>query len=437
MGKELIEKAFNLFLKAIKPDEYEEVIILCDQALKLDPENTEAYYFKGRALLNLHNNKQALTQFESILNLAPNHIEAFHFKCETLISQGDYGAVIKSCSEVLKQEFKGNESIHARAFTIKARIALILGNYQEALEFCYLAIKLDPEEPLANYIRAQLYLTRGYYKEALQISEEAIKQPFYTPLAYVLKALILARLNKCQQALDLISENITTFYPIAIIAKAEIYLWENHPETTIKLCDEVLSVQPKNLQALSFKAKALIVKDQYKEADSCWQKIYTINPQWVDGWIVKSLITWESQNSKEAIKDSQKALKINPNHTGALSLIAELLISDNDCKTAIEYCDKALQINNQHSEAWAIKAEAYMLLSNYKLATQCYKKALEINSSDSKALLVEKTVAALQEGMYLSPFAAAYHAGFFKKVTPEQVQRFLQDSSQKKSCQIL
>ena len=58
----------------------EELVIAMDEVLKLDPENAEAYYERGKAHRRLGNFQQAIEDFSEAVRLNPNHAAAYNYR---------------------------------------------------------------------------------------------------------------------------------------------------------------------------------------------------------------------------------------------------------------------------------------------------------------------------------------------------------------------
>ena len=56
---------------------YQQVIDDLTQAIKLNPNNVEAYFNRGAAHLNLQNYQHAISDWTQTINLNPNHSDAY------------------------------------------------------------------------------------------------------------------------------------------------------------------------------------------------------------------------------------------------------------------------------------------------------------------------------------------------------------------------
>jgi len=74
--RELINKGRSLS----QLHRFEEAISNYDRALRIDPQNTDAYINKGLPLYNLGKNAEAITYFDKVLAVEPNNLLAASFK---------------------------------------------------------------------------------------------------------------------------------------------------------------------------------------------------------------------------------------------------------------------------------------------------------------------------------------------------------------------
>lgn len=65
----------NLAATDLKLHDYEDVRLSCNAAIKLDPNNTKAFYRRGIANIELKNYEMALDDFKMALKLSPNNRE--------------------------------------------------------------------------------------------------------------------------------------------------------------------------------------------------------------------------------------------------------------------------------------------------------------------------------------------------------------------------
>ncbi len=69
--------------------EFEKSLILCNEALTLNPEMSSAWFLRGFNNYNLENYKDAIVDFTVALNFNPNYAEAWFYRGKAKQQQGD------------------------------------------------------------------------------------------------------------------------------------------------------------------------------------------------------------------------------------------------------------------------------------------------------------------------------------------------------------
>ena len=124
---------------------FEDALEAYEQALRLDPNNAQAYTFKGMALSILGRNQEALTAFEQALRLDPNNAQAYRFKGVALINLGHNQEALTVLEQVLRLDPN-----NAQAYTSTGLALSNLGRNQEALTVLEQALRLDPNNAQAH-----------------------------------------------------------------------------------------------------------------------------------------------------------------------------------------------------------------------------------------------------------------------------------------------
>ena len=79
---------------------------LIDEAIKLDPNDADAWYNKGIALDNQGKYNEAIEAYDEAIRLDPKHAEAWNNKGNALYSQSKYNESIEAYDEAIKLDPK-------------------------------------------------------------------------------------------------------------------------------------------------------------------------------------------------------------------------------------------------------------------------------------------------------------------------------------------
>lgn len=110
-----------------------------NRAVKVDPENAEAYFWRGRVLMSINRYEEATPDFEMAVKLNPAHVDAYN----------NLGWLC------------------ARA-----------GNYHESISNLTKAIELKPDNGWAYYYRGRINKEIGEVRMAMKDAEEACRLGF-------------------------------------------------------------------------------------------------------------------------------------------------------------------------------------------------------------------------------------------------------------------
>lgn len=129
---------------------YDEALHDVDRALHLDPDNADTHYTRGVVCLekgDLHGATQAYTE---AVRLDPNHAKAYANR--GAIYAGTRGSWLSSLAFTLL-ELVGFDHPHKR-------------RYDQAIQDCDQAIRLDPKDAIAFYNRGRAYAQKREYHRA-------------------------------------------------------------------------------------------------------------------------------------------------------------------------------------------------------------------------------------------------------------------------------
>jgi len=215
------EKASKLFAN----EKYKELISYAEEILELNPNDENAFYYKGLAFLYQANYEIANYNFDKALEINPSHEDALDNKVVALFNI---------------------------AYRLNER-----DRYEQALPLLERALEIDPED-LNSLIEITFTLN------SLERNEEA--------LSYGNKAIMVY-----PEDFSLLNNKGTTLFQMADYEEA------------IKYFDMSLEINPENLFALFNKGTSLYELGRYEEARTYFDKALEIDPKDEDAQYFKRL----------------------------------------------------------------------------------------------------------------------------------------------------
>ncbi|MGD2250804.1 MAG: tetratricopeptide repeat protein [Candidatus Methanofastidiosia archaeon] len=266
---------------------YEEALQVFDGALKINPENAEAWYNKGVALGNLGKYEEEITCYDEALRINPQDAKAWYNKGVALGNLGKYEETIICYDEALRINPQ-----YAKAWYNKGVALGNLGKYEEEITCYDEALRINPQYAKAWLNKGVALGNLGKYEEEITCYDEILKiNPQYAK-AWYNKGVALGNLGKYEETIICYDEALR-------INPRILYAWYNKGvalgnlgkyEEEIICYDEALRINPHYVKAWSNKGVALGNLGKYEEEITCYDEILKINPQYVIAWYKKGAV---------------------------------------------------------------------------------------------------------------------------------------------------
>ncbi len=174
---------------------YDEELAAYEQAIRLDPNYAAAYHYKGVALHNLKRYDEALVAYEQAIRLDPNDAFAYHYKGVALDELKRYEEALTALDQAIRLDPNS-----ATAYENKGFALMNLKRYEEALVALDQAIRFDPNSAIAYDNKGWALSALKRYEEALATCEQAIHLDPNFAKAYDRKGWILSALKRNVEA---------------------------------------------------------------------------------------------------------------------------------------------------------------------------------------------------------------------------------------------
>ena len=192
-----------------------------DKAIRLNPNDAEAYYDRGLALNELGFRaeaeverlmaERAIEDFDAVIRLEPNWVKAYYIRGIIYgVRLGEYERAIENFDEVIRLNPRD-----ANAYLWRGKAYDALGEYERAIEDFDLVIYLLPEHkghplaPFPNYELVPAYNNRGFalynlgeYERAIDDFDEVIRINPRDAIAYLSRGKAYDALGEHQRAIQ-------------------------------------------------------------------------------------------------------------------------------------------------------------------------------------------------------------------------------------------
>ncbi|KAM3129404.1 hypothetical protein pb186bvf_018478 [Paramecium bursaria] len=177
---------------------YEESILMYDKVIQLNPENQDAYYFKGqnqfyligKCLLLLMRYEESIQMYNKVIQLKPDYQEAYYIKglCLQLLLR--YEEAIQMYNKVIQLNPENQDAYYFKGqnyFYLIGKCLQLLMRYEESIQMYNKVIQLNPEKQDAYYLKGQCLFKLQRFQESIPQYNKVIQlNPLYKE-AYITK----------------------------------------------------------------------------------------------------------------------------------------------------------------------------------------------------------------------------------------------------------
>ncbi|MEI0595478.1 tetratricopeptide repeat protein [Brachyspira pilosicoli] len=247
MTEELKSKIQKLILEK----KFEEAIKLCDEVIKKDNKDEDAYFYIGICKFDLKNYKESIKYFDKVIEINPSNENAYFNIALSKSNLKQYEEAIKYYDEFLKLN-TNDKYVYINIGVLKAN----LGRYEESIKDFYKVIEICPDSADAYF---NIGVSKAYskmYDESIIYFDKAIKINLYYEDAYFNRGISRIYLKRYEESIKdfnyvaKINSNFKNDFIIDIMNSLEMYpdiekifqllikneniiLWRNEPITNL------------------------------------------------------------------------------------------------------------------------------------------------------------------------------------------------------------
>ncbi len=190
---------------------YDKAIQSFNEVIKLQPNNAEAYNYRGDSYSRKRSFNAAMIDLNNAIKISPDYYAAYNNRGYAYSRQGEYDLAIADFDIVIKQFENGSIRLrrYARfAYNCTGFAYFCKGDLELAIENCSRAIKLDGSYSTAYNYRGLIYAAQKDYNQAINDHSTAIYHNEGYALSYNLRGLAHAGNGAYQEALKDYNEAI-------------------------------------------------------------------------------------------------------------------------------------------------------------------------------------------------------------------------------------
>src|SRR5712692_2470152 len=299
-----------------------------------EPETAETLVRKAAALVATGNYEAALVGFVEALRLDGDYLPALQGKARCQERLNQHAGALETYRRILAKDRRNVDSLRA-----VARLHMEERHWRECLESVEDLLRLRPNEAAALEMKGDALTNLGRRPEALAAYEEAasldpenenlsqkIEEARVDVPGLLSRALIASASGNYPQALGLF-DDILEVEPSnvnALIGKAVAYRRSGKPQEALNCLDLVLGVQPNNASAMLNRGNILQELGELEPALDGYDRLTQLYPNDEEAWAAQGDVFVKMGRDDDALRAYTEALKLSPGDEGIQRHILEL-----------------------------------------------------------------------------------------------------------------
>ncbi|XP_062863091.1 uncharacterized protein ttc6 isoform X2 [Trichomycterus rosablanca] len=397
-------------------------------AVKMNPENADAYYQRGLCRMRLQYSK-SVEDFDRALFINPDFFQVYLSLASFYGSKGQYSKAVLNCNEAIRIQPKS-----VRALLYRGALKFYLKMYKGALKDLTTAIEIDNTCSFAHYNRGVCYQQLQEYELALQdystvlhlpsqkeinfrvlinralvyvdLSDhysalqdfkaaskkaDAIEPPLDATIYHAL-GVCYHRLGQLQEAVDAYNEALTLnpFLLDAYIGRGNVFVDYSHVDTNKQAQRDFLTAL--HLNPLCFSARIglaykLQVLGQFQRAWNQFTVAIKVNSKCWSAYEGRAIVNLQMGNNFAAFQDINNALKCSPHSDQLLTNRGVINQFMGDKASAMRDYQNAISLNPRCTVSFFNAANLFFYNRQFEQACEYYSRAIELDRNDESALL--------------------------------------------------
>ncbi|MBS1763336.1 MAG: tetratricopeptide repeat protein [Bacteroidetes bacterium] len=248
-------------------------------------------------------------------------------------------------------------------------------------------IASDSTNPRLYFDRANAYYQKSMFDKAYFDMAKVMAIDSLNPEYMMLYSDLSFRMNKVKASRDVLLKvrEINPNNYEAAFKLAEIFLYTNNQDLSLKYLDTVLQKDARNTKALLMKGFNLKEKHDTTAAVNAFRDAINIDPKFYEAQMQLGVIMY-AQKNKLCTEYFNNALQIKPNSEEAMYGLALWYQDHSDYNKAIQLYTDILQINPKNKDAYFnLGYIHHEYLKVYHEAIKYYSKAIDVDPNYSQA----------------------------------------------------
>ena len=423
-GQDLLDKATDIKLSAENSNDLNEVVKLCEQAIKAGLDEGNLKFANGLLASTLSQRAElicmelfekpvtpgrarklvemALADLDATLKIDPEQAEAQYLLGRLNAHLGETEKALKSLNEAVR--LADDPATKAKALMIRANLQKEpekqMADFNEA-------VKVMPGDPNVLRFRGMHHLTHNELEPAISDFDAAIALDPKDAETFEARGIALALAQKFDEAMDSFTKTIA-LEPAsanAFTQRARIRAIKGDPTAALHDVEQALKLQPRAVQALQLRASILTSIGKFDQALADLSLLHKAMPDNSDVTLQLAGLYQVSKKPELAVSTYGQLIEADPKNAGGFRGRADAYLSLGKQAEAIADYDAALTIEPKNSGvlnnlAWLLATSPEAALRNGKRSIELAKLACEVTEYKQAHILSTLAAAYAETGNF-------------------------------------
>ncbi len=372
---------YNLGLAYSALQHYETAVDSLTKAAEKGPENEFILFEMGKALNKLNKHEEAVEALSKVFTINPN-------QCEALLTAGQSYSAIGNLEESINVYKKALEINPDKLEVIKelARALYSSQLYQESADMFEQAIKLDSDNAQLWTDLAVVWYEFKKYENAIEAGKKSTSLSLHDLEPWMTLGNAYTALNKYSDAIAAYSKasEIEPSNALIFCLIGKNYLAQKEYEKAIQAFTSAITQEPSLETAWFDMGLSYSAIEKYSDAADAFSKAAKIEPQKSYNWRQLGDAYMALEKFTDAVSSYSNAVLLEPQSHEFLYRKGLACFRINDIEGAITSFVKAAEINDTLYDIWYQMGLAYFAAAHFNEAVQAFQMASNLDSSKSE-----------------------------------------------------
>jgi putative PEP-CTERM system TPR-repeat lipoprotein len=337
-------------------------------ATKVDPKIVDAYLKRGYFYFSRGKNIEGETELSSAVQAAPDVLNS---RLLLALYQLRVGKPDKALS-VLKSGLTGNKS-DALLYNGIAAVYFSQNKQNEGLSSIQKAKEIDFALPASYQNLATYFASTGKYEKAIEEYTALLRSDPQNSRALLGLAVLYEIKGNDTEALNYYQKATETKQATAFMAKASYHLKRQEEPKALKVLDDALKIDERNVAVLEMKGRLLVREKKYKEAIKVFEEVEAIDQ--AAGVALKIGAYVSMNDTLKAVEQARRIIEKYPSSARGYMVLGSIYQSQKEYARAISEVKSGLRVDGNNAQAIVFLGNLYEASKDYGQAMAAYEDA--------------------------------------------------------------